>query len=359
MNHGSASSRPRAAVAGFLAAIAVAALLTSEGVKASEIEMDFSAQRPGSATAMTLDIRYRRGGDGPQDKPPAIRALRIDAPVGTRFDRAATPTCEADDNTVMLEGPSACPRESRLGIGEVTVVTGFGSPADPIVSPTPVYNDGSGWLEISQDPSRSFTIAVTRLRVDANRISGSIAAAPGGPPDGESSVSRALLRFPADTGYVTTPSSCPPSGKWEVVGRFTFSDGTTEVARGVDRCVRPPKTPRGRCARSLSGTARADYLRGSLGGDRIRGRAGADGLRGADGRDCVLGGTGRDRIHGGRGADHLAGGTGRDYFSAGPGSDVIRARDGEADRVRCGGGRDRVQSDRVDRLVNCESGSRH
>jgi hypothetical protein len=212
---------------------------------ASELRFDFSSQAPGSSTAMSLHIRYTKTGGDPNDKPSPIRSFQLDAPAGTTFRTAKVTACEASDAQVMLQGPDACPSASRLGGGTVTVVTGFGPPFDPFVSPTPVYNDGKGWLEISQTPSSpAVTIAVTRLAVSGSRVSGPIGSSPGGPPDGQSAVSAVDLSFPASTGYISTPPSCPASGKWVATGTFGFADGTTQVVSGETPCTRPTRPTR-------------------------------------------------------------------------------------------------------------------
>lgn len=100
------------------------------------------------------------------------------------------------------------------------------------------------------------------------------------------------------------------------------------------------------CARVRTGTRRRERLVGGPGGDRIFGRRGADVLLGRGGDDCLAGQGGADRLRGGPGADLLVGGNGRDK---------IAARDGERDRIRCGGGRDVALVDAVDRVLKgCE-----
>src|SRR5690242_8570591 len=101
---------------------------------------------------MTLHIHYTKPGD-PNAKPSPIRKLRLDAPAGTVFHSSTVPACKASDTEVQALGPSACPSSTRIGGGPIVVITGFGPPFDPFVSPTPVFNDGNGWLEVSQTPS--------------------------------------------------------------------------------------------------------------------------------------------------------------------------------------------------------------
>jgi hypothetical protein len=218
----------------------LAALLASASLAASSratvIGLQFASKEPGTNSAMTLHIRYTKPGE-PNAKPPPIRKIRIDAPAGAQFHSSKVPACKASDSEAMAMGPSACPSATRIGGGTVVVVTGFGPPFDPFPSPTPVFNDGKGWLEISQDSSEHTTIAVTRLTVTGSQIGGDIAAAPGGPPDGETAVSTVDFSFPVSTGYITTPPTCPPSGAWVTTGTFTFADGTTQIAQGDTPCT--------------------------------------------------------------------------------------------------------------------------
>jgi hypothetical protein len=104
----------------------------------------------------------------------------------------------------------------------------------------------------------------------------------------------------------------------------------------------------GACLTAQRGGRRADRLVGTPGGDRIAGRRGRDKIRGLAGDDCLKGQRGRDRIKGGLGADIIKGGMA---------SDRIKSRDGEVDRISCGGGRhDRLVADPVDVVLGgCES----
>ena len=233
---------------GILTAVVIASALPASS-EASTLDFRLSSQTPGTAATLTLHIRYTKSGADANAKPSPIRTFQLDAPAGTAFHTAKITPCDATDAEAMATGTAACSSESRIGGGFVTVVTGFGAPFDPFVSPTPVFNDGKGWLEISQtDSDPAVTIAVTRLAVQGSRVSGPIGAAPGGPPDFETAVRGVDLSFPASTGYVTTPPSCPASGKWVATGTFGFADGTTHVVSGETPCTSEPEKPRGRPA---------------------------------------------------------------------------------------------------------------
>jgi Ca2+-binding RTX toxin-like protein len=60
-------------------------------------------------------------------------------------------------------------------------------------------------------------------------------------------------------------------------------------------------------------------------------------------------------VNGGKGSDQIYGGAGRDTMRGGPGRDRIFAVDRTRDVILCGGGRDTVRADRVDRILGCES----
>jgi Tol biopolymer transport system component len=103
------------------------------------------------------------------------------------------------------------------------------------------------------------------------------------------------------------------------------------------------------------GGARRDVLRGGRGPDALYGHGGSDELDGAGGPDFLQGGGGNDLVRGSGGDDRLYGGAGRDLLAGGGDEDLLVSRDGTADDVRCGTGRDTVRADRRDRIASdCE-----
>jgi Ca2+-binding RTX toxin-like protein len=166
----------------------------------------------------------------------------------------------------------------------------------------------------------------------------------------------------------------------------------------------------------LRGTKVADVIDGNAGNDRLWGRGGDDQLTGGEGHDHLFGGSGNDKLNGGDARDHIyggsgddtsngengndlmAGGTGNDTQNGGPGNDRIFAnlgvdtttggdgnddlwalargdvqgpndqtadtldggngndtfhtRDGEADRITCGEGKDTALLDNVDVITD-------
>jgi hemolysin type calcium-binding protein len=96
----------------------------------------------------------------------------------------------------------------------------------------------------------------------------------------------------------------------------------------------------------LKGTKRADRLSGGPAAETLKGGQGNDRLSGGGGNDLLLGGSGNDRLTGGGGLDNLRGEAG---------NDLLNARDGKADRVDCGSGKDKAVVDAIDAPVRgCE-----
>jgi Ca2+-binding RTX toxin-like protein len=124
---------------------------------------------------------------------------------------------------------------------------------------------------------------------------------------------------------------------------------------------------------AIEGTAGNDFFVGSAGPDTFSGGLGNDEAHGGGADDDLYGGSGDDRIYGDAGNDKLQGANGADLVDGGPGidqlygdiascsiscsfdADSLLARDGETDRVDCGGGADTAQVDQSDVVAFCAS----
>lgn len=104
---------------------------------------------------------------------------------------------------------------------------------------------------------------------------------------------------------------------------------------------------------TIDGGRGDDLIRGGLGNDVLSGRLGKDRLIGGPGTDTLDGGPENDDLDGGTGVDHLIGGDGLDTFDAGAGDDTIEARDGIAETIRCGAGKETVTRDANDDPRRC------
>jgi Ca2+-binding RTX toxin-like protein len=81
---------------------------------------------------------------------------------------------------------------------------------------------------------------------------------------------------------------------------------------------------------TVSGSRKADVLRGTPGDDVIVGLGGDDEINGRGGNDLICGGDGKDTIVGGPGDDSLSGGDGKDSLDGGDGEDTISFADAPA-----------------------------
>ena len=81
-----------------------------------------------------------------------------------------------------------------------------------------------------------------------------------------------------------------------------------------------------------------------------------DAQRGTEGDDRLAGSAKEDVIWARDGDDELYGDGGRDLILGGAGDDFIEAKDGEADVIACGPGKDVASFDRFDRVEgDCET----
>jgi Ca2+-binding RTX toxin-like protein len=143
--------------------------------------------------------------------------------------------------------------------------------------------------------------------------------------------------------------------------------GEVRLTDGADvfRAPRPGLTIFGLAGNDVIDAGGARVVSGGDGNDRItlgaalditaNGNDGDDRIYGLAARDRIIGGDGNDKLYGERSNDRIDGGAGRDGIDAGRGDDLVRVRDGEADRVHCSTGRDKVIADRKDKVErDCE-----
>ena len=295
------------------------------------------------------------------------------------------PAWSPDGRIAYVTGPRTAWGLPDYGRAEIWVSRADGSDRRKLVAATPEQT-GIGQLKWSADGSRLAFVVEVGSRWDAQWVSSDGARAGGvGPinrgtwprccwfapdvasalytrlaPDGAMEVRltndvedrRIADGISSQSGFWLTTASWSPDGE-----RVTYvSDGEcpTELAvhtvrtngKDVRRLTRPCRIVGTHGPNRLRGTPRTDALYARGGNDRLDASAKPDFLQGGLGRDVLLGGPGDDRLYGGPGVDRLY---------AGPGWDAVYARDGAADIVRCGTGRDSVHADRHDRLArDCE-----
>ena len=77
---------------------------------------------------------------------------------------------------------AACPDQSRVGTGAITVMTGF-APLDPFPTDVTLFRGAGELIELLTRQGGEETIAFERLKMDGARMTADVQQAPGGPPE--------------------------------------------------------------------------------------------------------------------------------------------------------------------------------
>ena len=103
---------------------------TVQGGETDRATYDFvlGAKRTDRASALRVHVQFRHP-DDPDAKPPGLDAAVLGLPRGMRVDDEAVPQCDATDDDFQLQGRNACPADTQVGQGVLTVMMGL--PADP------------------------------------------------------------------------------------------------------------------------------------------------------------------------------------------------------------------------------------
>jgi len=238
-------------LAGVVAAATVMGALaaTVQGGETDRAAYDFelSATTPGTPTGMSIDVLFKHP-DDPEAKPPALDTAELMLPRGMRIDDGAVPRCDATDDDFQLQGRDACPAETQIGSGAVTVMLGI-PPADPQTLDIVAFNGNGEIVEVVFFPGTNVVAGIDRLTIEDGRLVAHPPSPPGGPPDGRTAIRELQLEVPLRIGpggdsFITTPPRCPRRRAWRSRGHFGFADGGTTVVGDRTRCRRP--TPRAR-----------------------------------------------------------------------------------------------------------------
>ena len=252
----------------------------------ADFDLELTSRTPGTATGVLIRIRYKARGGDPNAKPSPIREGTIEAPPGTVFHLGRVPVCRASDEEFRARGRGACSRESMVGHGDLSIITGFGPPADPFLTDAWIFNTGpgKGMVEVVQEKGQDRTLGFDRPDVRENKLHLHPPSTPGGPPDGQSAV-RDIDFLIDDPTYVTAPTSCPADGLWRTRGTFKYADGVSTTVAETTPCVRGAGTD----ARNRRRVARMRLRvapRRVRAGRRVRFRVRVTGAR-----QCVRGAT--------------------------------------------------------------------
>jgi len=228
-----------------LVVVAGATAAVDDSYQSSEYALDQT--RPDRPTGETFKFDYVNPED-PDAKPPAVKRVETILPRGARYDAGVPGSCTASDAELMTQGGAACPEDSRVGGGVITVDTGVPGPGRIVTADTEFFNN-------AEDPEGEFiylntirgTDRRTVVRADVTKRTTVTEAPmlPGTPPDGGAidTVDVEVLRIKRTIdgerrAYITTPPTCPRSRTWKAKVRFTYGDDYSQTVPTANTCKR-------------------------------------------------------------------------------------------------------------------------
>ena len=201
----------------------------------------FKQHFPGRPTALRLDIDYVNSAD-PNAKPAAVRKVIVRLARGAHIDTSVPALCEASDAELMAVGPGACPADSRVGRGEVTVDTGFPGPGRFVDAHVDFFNNADELIFLNTVKG-SDARTVIRARVGRRSTVTESPMLPGTPPDGGAIDTVHIVLSAIATraggerrGYITTPPRCPASHHWVNAVTFGYDNDVTQTVRSKIAC---------------------------------------------------------------------------------------------------------------------------
>jgi hypothetical protein len=227
-------------------AITAGVALAAEGPYQTS-EYTLSQQRTDRPTGEHFKFDYVNPDDS-DAKPPAVKKVVTILPKGAHYDTSVPGSCTASDEELMLQGAAACPEDSGIGGGVITVDSGVPGPARIVTADVEFFNN-------AEDPDGEFiyintvrdTDARTVLRADVTtRRTITVAPTlPGTPPDGgaidtvDLEVLKIARRIDGERrAYVTTPSRCRASRTWLARVRFTYDGDYSQTVATPNTCKR-------------------------------------------------------------------------------------------------------------------------
>jgi hypothetical protein len=240
-----------------LAVLATAAPAVGQQQSRQTYSAEFTTREPGAPTGLRQWIHYVNPGD-PDGKPYAVSEITFVLPEGSRYDTSVPPQCKASEAEFQLEGAAACPPETKVGTGALSADTGLPAGPFPRIAETNVtfFNNQDQLIlfaETTNVPGPPIRI-VSRIEVQGGSSTSRVPPLPGAPPPEPylaiKDVFNELNEISTGSGsdrraYITTPPTCPESGRWTIAATFTYRDGVTQTERSDIPCTRGAASPCG------------------------------------------------------------------------------------------------------------------
>jgi hypothetical protein len=174
----------------------------------------------------------------------------------------------------MAQGPSACDPRSQVGSEVYSFDTGVDGPNRLVTNDIAFLNNKDELIILSTERQSGARVAV-RGKITRDTFDFDLPPLPGTPPEGGAD-KREDGTYPV-TGWLTTPPSCPKSGKWTFRVDYTFRNGE-KVTRTSDAPCNPPSIAffhhqHGRTMRVYSSGPTTARLRIYRGATRVQSRS--------------------------------------------------------------------------------------
>src|SRR3954471_20820827 len=225
-----------------LAAVGMSAVAAAAAEPTARVEYSdaFTTRVPGVPSGRVFHDEFFDARDA-SAKPPPVQHVHVQLPHGARFDTSAVPLCTASDAELMAQGAAACPAASKVGSEVFSFDTGV--EGHRLVTNDITFLNNKDELIILTQERDSGTRVVVRGRVGRETIDFELVPLPGTPPEGGSD-KREDAKYPVNIGptgksWLTTPPTCPKSGKWTFRVDYTFRNGEKVTRTSDSPCDRP------------------------------------------------------------------------------------------------------------------------
>lgn len=211
--------------------------------------MTYTTTVPGAPSGNVMDWHFQNP-ENPALKPHTVRRMVVHGPRGSVIDTTAPPQCHASDAELMLEGPAACPADTRVGSGLAVSDTGGGGPL-PRYSRASLteFNNQDEVIGLGVVQSIPLLKPVDRTKIEGTTSTTNPPLFPGLPPPDPYTPFKSLhvvfKRYVRNgRAYMRTPSTCPRVRYWKMTIEFTYVDGVKQTV--VSRSPCHPKAKHGR-----------------------------------------------------------------------------------------------------------------
>ena len=202
--------------------------------------------RPGQGTSETFVFDYTNP-DDPEAKPPAVQKVTTILPRGGRYDTSVPGLCTATDAELIAQGGSACPADSAIGGGVVTVDTGAPGDARIVTADVEFFNNTDEFIYVNTVRG-SGARTIIRAAVERRQTITNAGMLPGTPPDGgaidtvDIHVDNVTREVDGELrNYITTPSVCRgrrSDPHWTTRVEFGYGDGVTQTVPTQTPCLK-------------------------------------------------------------------------------------------------------------------------